>query len=515
MTFAVRSTNGPPLICSEVARQMPPPGRTVAVTVTLSPRLTTDGLTLPEISQDDRGAASAGPAAASTATSDVPSTAPIVDKRSSDPLGTGSWLHGDGPMARRNRGGAAPRDVGGRKSGLVADLLRDCAMRWSPGSKIGSTDEQRGAQRGQDLGMGRMGRHRVRALLCVAATVAAAVGGTGCAAGVTSAAAPPTVERAVSSLDEAVTGSGSASASAAPASVPVPPVAPSNVTADRSQRSSTLATAVLQSLPVKGRAARTGYARGQFGSAWNDDTAVPGGHNGCDTRNDILRRDLRKVVIRSGSSGCVVASGELLDPYTGHLVAFLRGTESSAVQIDHVVALSDAWQTGGQRLSAAQRQQLANDPLELLAVDGASNQQKGDGDAASWLPSNKRYRCAYVARQLAVKRTYHLWVTAAEHEGMERILRTCPNQTVPHERNQPTIILARPAPTPIVSSRAVALVPSRSSAPRRGCTTTSTGSCIRGGQFCPKAKYGEPGFDADGTRYICTGDTTHPHWQTP
>jgi hypothetical protein len=180
------------------------------------------------------------------------------------------------------------------------------------------------------------------------------------------------------------------------------------------------ALSVLDSLAVKGRAPKTGYARTQFGNGW----ATSGG---CDTRERILQRDLVNTVV---SDGCKVMSGLLHDPYTGKDITFTRGVDtSSAVQIDHVVALSDAWQTGAQQLTADQRQQLANDPLELLAVDGPANQQKSDGDAATWLPSNKPFRCQYVARQIAVKAKYSLWVTAAEKEAIQRVLASCPDQT--------------------------------------------------------------------------------------
>src|SRR3982751_5596572 len=168
----------------------------------------------------------------------------------------------------------------------------------------------------------------------------------------------------------------------------------------------------LATLPVKGRAPKTGYSRAAFGPAWTDDTGADGGHNGCDTRNDVLRRDLADVVVKPGTRGCVVALGTLTDPYTGRTIGFVRGQRTSAaVQIDHVVTLSDAWQTGAQLLAASERTRLANDPVELLAVDGPTNEAKGDGDAATWLPPNKAFRCAYVARQIAVKRDYHLWVT--------------------------------------------------------------------------------------------------------
>jgi len=138
--------------------------------------------------------------------------------------------------------------------------------------------------------------------------------------------------------------------------------------------------------------------------------------------------------IKLGDDGCVVLSGTLLDPYTGTTIEFLRGGSTSAdVQIDHVVALSDSWQKGAQQLDETQRLLLANDPLNLLAVDGPANQRKGDSDAASWLPPNKNYRCRYVARQIAVKQAYSLWVSAAEKATMKRILNGCGEQRLPVE----------------------------------------------------------------------------------
>jgi hypothetical protein len=186
------------------------------------------------------------------------------------------------------------------------------------------------------------------------------------------------------------------------------------------------ALAELGGLAVKGRAPKTGYHRAAFGPAWTDDNDDEWGHNGCDTRDDILRRDLVAVQLRAGTAGCVVLSGTLHDPYTGTVIAFRRGaTTSAAVQIDHVVALSDAWQKGAQYWPAAKRVDLANDPLELLAVDGPTNAAKGDGDAATWLPPNTSFRCAYVARQIAVKAKYALWVTRVEHDAMARVLARC------------------------------------------------------------------------------------------
>lgn len=181
------------------------------------------------------------------------------------------------------------------------------------------------------------------------------------------------------------------------------------------------ALAQLETIPVKGRAPKTGYAREEFGPAWADVD-----RNGCDTRNDILARDLEGETFKPGTQNCVVATGTLADKYTGTTINFVRGnTTSSAVQIDHLIALSDAWQKGAQQLSAEQRRQLANDPLNLMAADGPTNSAKGDKDAATWLPPNKVFRCEYVARQTAVKANYSLWVTQAEHDAIAGILTAC------------------------------------------------------------------------------------------
>lgn len=188
------------------------------------------------------------------------------------------------------------------------------------------------------------------------------------------------------------------------------------------------ASQVLETLAVKGRAPKTGYKRTQFGVAWKDVD-----HNGCDTRNDILNRDLTDVKHKVLTHDCVVKSGTLNDPYTGKTIDFKRGNKTStAVQIDHVVALSNAWQTGAQKLSKTTRTELANDPYNLLAVDGPANQQKSDGDAATWLPSNKSFRCEYVARQIGVKHKYSLWVTQSEKNAMSNVLSACPTQTIPN-----------------------------------------------------------------------------------
>ncbi len=178
---------------------------------------------------------------------------------------------------------------------------------------------------------------------------------------------------------------------------------------------------ILESLAVKGRAPKTGYTRAQFGQTWADVN-----RNGCDTRNDILQRDLTNLSFRSGTRDCVVESGKLIDPYSGITINFVKGVKSSMeVQIDHVVALSNAWQTGAFKFTLEKRTQIANDPDNLLAVQGRLNSQKGDGDAATWLPPLKSYRCTYVSKQISVKAKYGLWVTAPEKAAMKNILAKC------------------------------------------------------------------------------------------
>jgi hypothetical protein len=189
------------------------------------------------------------------------------------------------------------------------------------------------------------------------------------------------------------------------------------------------AATTLAALPVKGRAPRTGYDRDQFGQSWRDVD-----RNGCDQRNDVLARDLAEVEYRPGTHSCVVLAGTFADPYSGRTVAFRRGRDTSDdVQIDHVVALANAWQTGAQQLDVDVRERFANDPLNLMATQGSVNQQKGDGDAATWLPPARGFRCDYVARQVAVKAKYRLWVTAAERDAITAVLSGCPGQELPSD----------------------------------------------------------------------------------
>ncbi|WP_237243260.1 GmrSD restriction endonuclease domain-containing protein [Rothia nasimurium] len=219
----------------------------------------------------------------------------------------------------------------------------------------------------------------------------------------------------------------------------------------------------LNQLEVKGRAPKTGYDRNLFGNGWVDTD-----RNGCDTRNDILRRDLIGASSKPGTRGCVILRGNLTDPYTGDFISFKRGQGTSeAVQIDHVVALSDAWQKGAQQLSETQRIEFANDPINLLAVDGPTNQQKGDGDAATWLPPQTSYRCEYVSKQIDVKAKYGLWVTEAEKIAMVDVL-TAPGCGARIETPEPEPTYeepAAPAPAPVQETAPAYYAPPAEQAP--------------------------------------------------
>ena len=177
------------------------------------------------------------------------------------------------------------------------------------------------------------------------------------------------------------------------------------------------ALVALNNLEVKGRAPKTGYARSQF-PHWSDPD-----RNGCDARNDTLKRDLTNITYKAGTRECKVIAGQLLDPFSGKVITF--STTKVVIDIDHVVALSNAWQTGAAYFDKNKRSQIANDPLNLLAVDAKLNRKKGDGDAATWLPPNKAFRCEYVGLQIAVKAKYGLWVTAAEKTAMKKVLQAC------------------------------------------------------------------------------------------
>ncbi|MGB5798176.1 MAG: HNH endonuclease family protein [Mycolicibacter algericus] len=181
---------------------------------------------------------------------------------------------------------------------------------------------------------------------------------------------------------------------------------------------------MLVGLPVKGWDRAQDFKRYRFGERWSDDVDVEFGHNGCNTRDDILRRDLTRVELRRGT--CLVQRGILHDPYSGQTIEFTRGPATSeAVQVDHLVSLADAWYKGARGWDDARRRDFANDPRNLLAVSAQANFDKAFRDAAGWLPANAAFECEFVARQVAVKTDYGLWVSANEKSAMHRVLRRC------------------------------------------------------------------------------------------
>ncbi|MDM7830245.1 GmrSD restriction endonuclease domain-containing protein [Cellulomonas edaphi] len=279
-------------------------------------------------------------------------------------------------------------------------------------------------------------RSRVAALAAGALIVVGALAGCGISAGSPTGAstaaqgAGPEVHGRSATPSTPTHGAGVPTRSTTPTPTPAPTSArtatPEPASKPTPPHGAGSALAAAAALPVKGRAPRTGYDRDDFGPAWQDVD-----RNGCDTRNDILGRDLVDAGYKPRTRECVLAYGTLHDRYSGHDVHFVRGPNSADVQIDHVVALSDAWQKGAQQWDDERRAAFANDPLNLLAADGPLNQSKGDGDAATWLPPHKAFRCEYVARQVAVKTRYGLWVTRAESAAMQRVLSTCPTRKLP------------------------------------------------------------------------------------
>lgn len=174
----------------------------------------------------------------------------------------------------------------------------------------------------------------------------------------------------------------------------------------------------LAEIPDLGNESQPEYRRAQFGDGWLD----PDG-NGCDTRNDILIRDLTDTVV---DERCRVLSGTLHDPYTGEAVAFVRGARSSQeVQIDHIVPLAVAWRGGAWEWSAAQREAFANDPLELAAVAGHANQSKGAKSLAQWTPPATAGRCSYAAAYIAVAHRYAIALSGADKAAAAEILAGC------------------------------------------------------------------------------------------
>ncbi|MCW2682830.1 MAG: hypothetical protein JWP33_743 [Blastococcus sp.] len=186
------------------------------------------------------------------------------------------------------------------------------------------------------------------------------------------------------------------------------------------------ASAALAGLPVAGKTSLDGYERGcgadegcVFGPAWADVD-----RNGCDQRNDVLRRDLAGIEVREGTQDCVVVAGVLDDPYTGEIVPFAKA-DAGLVPIDHVVPLAAAWVQGAAAWPAEQRQAFANDLNNLMATTRSENSAKGDSTADEWVPSDPEYGCSYATVVITVKDRYALAVSPAEEKALESLLATC------------------------------------------------------------------------------------------
>ena len=188
-------------------------------------------------------------------------------------------------------------------------------------------------------------------------------------------------------------------------------------------------TDVLAGIAVtSARIRRYDYRRAAFGDAWTDDNDAPGGHNGCDTRDDILDRDLvDKTYVAIKRCPDAVATGTLHDPYTNATIAFQRGAGVGAsVQIDHLVPLALAWDMGAYDWPTGERVRFANDPANLLAVSGQANEDKGDSQPALWMPPNTAFWCQYAVQYIAVLRGYALPVDQPSAEALRRAAGTCP-----------------------------------------------------------------------------------------
>jgi hypothetical protein len=190
-------------------------------------------------------------------------------------------------------------------------------------------------------------------------------------------------------------------------------------------------TDVLDGLVIVPQRARGyDYRRAAFGDAWDDNNSAPGGHNGCDTRDDILDRDLvEKTYVSTKRCPQAVATGVLHDPYTSATIAFTRGAKvGAAVQIDHLVPLAYAWDMGARNWPDDMRLRFANDPANLLAVAGQVNQDKGDQGPGAWMPPNHAFWCQYAMQFTAVLRGYSLPVDQASADELRQAAATCPTR---------------------------------------------------------------------------------------
>ena len=268
------------------------------------------------------------------------------------------------------------------------------------------------------------------------------------------------------------------------------------------------ATSVLAKLTVKGKAPKTGYDRTRwFGAAWGYDY----NKNHCQTRQDILRRDMSKVHFKKGSH-CLVASGTLADPYTGSVQNWRTGR--ATVDIDHVVALGNAWISGAQYWSGTRgqtlRRSIANDPLNLVAASSSQNRAKGDKNAAEWLPKNKRFRCQYVATQISVKYKYRLAVTSSEKAAMKRVLKGCPTQRAAKVSRYSIATGASVAKKSVAKKSTAKKAPAKKSTTKKAPAKTVSKK-VHPGAFC--SEHGYRGKASNGHTYTCKTSSTEKRYR--
>jgi hypothetical protein len=217
--------------------------------------------------------------------------------------------------------------------------------------------------------------------------------------------------------------SSTASASASATTAPSESAAPSIAVGEPNPSAPGTALATLETLKVADFSSNGTYKRDAFGEAWADVDK-----NNCDTRNDILKRDIKGATV---DSKCLVQKGAFNDPYTGKVINFDRSKGGGGgIDIDHIIPLSLAWKTGASEWDASKRLSFANDPLNLMASDSSENRKKGDKDASAYLPPNAGFHCEYVARQVTVRAKYGTWITPAEKKAIYTVLQTCPTQTL-------------------------------------------------------------------------------------
>lgn len=316
-----------------------------------------------------------------------------------------------------------------------------------------------------------------------------------------------TAASARSTPSPSVSPSRSRSARPSPSGTPTgSPKPTSTVRPTTAAQTPTAALAALTRLPVHRLASSHGYSAGQFGHRWADTD-----NNHCDSRNDTLRRDLTRLTVKTG--GCHVLTGSLRDPYTGHVLTFHAAAATPVVGVDRIVSLPDAWRTGAAHLTSAQREQLANDPSNLLAVGRDAAGRKHDADAARWLPPSAGFRCVYVIDQIAVKAHYRLWVTGSEHDAMVRALIGC-GAVSPSPSSSPTrsaVASPPPAPTSIPTTPAAPPPPPPATTPPPADTPPADAPVygVHPGAFCsPEGAYG---YTDRGTLMHCTTKPTDPY----